>query len=163
MFNSNRVMSKLRFLAKLVPLIAIGLATGGCVGVFIPHTRTETFKQPNIAERPAAGAVSAATGKGGTYTAAWLHNHWGQPASINPGSSETRGELWTYKFGTQWHGIVPCVIVPVPLVLPFGRVTVTFLVEDGRVISADVVGTHVSGAAAGLLGPEGHSWSMAEW
>ena len=58
-------------------------------------------------------------------------------------------EIWTYKFGSIWEGVVPIVIVPIPLVLPVGREKVCFALRDGRVVSANVTEAHMVGGIAG--------------
>lgn len=159
----NHVMSKSPIAAKLIPVLAVCLLAQGCVGVVFPHTKTRTFKNPQVGDHPAIHAVYEGTGRTNNFAASWLQEHWGKPANIRLALTQAQGEVWTYKFGLAWYGVVPCVIVPVPLALPLGRQKVEFLMRDGRVVSADVIQLGFSGAAAGLLGPDGGSWSFSEW
>jgi hypothetical protein len=143
-------MCKSRIAAKLILILTASLLAQGCVGVFVGRTRTETFNTPHIGSGAATYAVSDASGSGDKRTKAWLQDNWGKPTNIRPVAPEIQGELWTYKFGPVWYGVVPCVIVPIPLVLPLARQKVVFLVREGEVVSADVDKGDFSGMGASL-------------
>ena len=135
------VMRKTELAVKLVPALAACLLGQGCVGAVVMRTRTLTFKPPSVGASAAVSAVSGAVQQGtDAPTAIWLEEHWGKPTSVRLASPESEGELWTYKFGRVWCGVVPWVVVPIPLVLPIGREQVVFLVQErDQVVSADVV------------------------
>ena len=156
-------MNKSRSGVKLIPILTACLLAQGCVGVLVGRRSTETFKQPSIAEKPATYAIGDATSWREAATSDWLRDHWGKPASIRPGPPETQGELWTYKFGPVWDGVVPCLIVPIPLVLPLGREKVVFLVREGEVVSADVLTFGFSGPRVSVFDKGSNPWVMARW
>jgi len=68
------------------------------------------------------------------YTPVWLQTHWGSPNHIYR-SSSGGDEIWTYHFGRIWEGVMPMLILSIPLELPVGRKTVSFTLHDGRVVS----------------------------
>jgi hypothetical protein len=99
-------------------------------------------------------------------TSEWLQWHWGSPSQIHhaAGGSE---EIWTYKFDTVWEGIMPIVIIPIPLMLPVAKEKVCFSLHDGRVISASVTKSIVVGGTYGVIpNPEGGgsfgAWNWAD-
>ena len=82
--------------------------------------------------------------------------------SVAPASPES--ELWSYEFGPVWYGVIPCVVIPIPLALPLGRERVVFHVRDGEVVSADVTKSDlVGGVCASLVGPDGRPWAGVGW
>src|SRR5690349_24217698 len=60
-------------------------------------------------------------------------------------------EVWTYRFRPIWVGVVPCVIVPIPLALPVGRQTICFKLRDGNVVSASTTTPWMAGGVAGFI------------
>jgi len=151
------VMAKWRSAAKVAPSALACLLAQGCVGVVFMGSTTRVIDQPRILTqgKPATWAVLDATVGATNSTAAWLRDHWGKPESIRSVIPETQDEQWTYKFGPMWYGVIPCAVVAVPLVVPLAREKVVFVVREGRVVSANVVTSHSSGAGASLFGPEG--------
>jgi hypothetical protein len=159
-------MNKLRAAAKLVPILVVCLFGQGCVGVCVAHIETETYKNPAIGYEPTVNlwewdCVRSKGSLEDPLTAAWLQEYWGKPASVRPATKETQGELWTYKFGLVGGGVIPLLIVPVPLVLPLAREKVVFLVRDGHVVSAEVKALHLSIMGFGF-GPDG-KWALCHW
>ena len=154
---------KARSAAKLLALLAGCLLAQGCVGFVVARTKTQTFAPPSIGDKPATSAVWARTGNTDNVTGAWLQGHWGKPASVMPASPESQGELWMYNLGTAWCGAIPCLVVPIPLVLPVAHQKVVFLMQEGQVVSADVTRFDFSGAYASMLGPDGGPIADAKW
>ncbi len=145
-------------------LIGGCLMSQGCVGLLVVHTQTHSFEAPIVGEKPTIGLASSPTNAITNPTAEWLRGHWGEPASVRVAATEPQAELWTYKFSHPWRGIIPCVIIPIPLVLPLESEKVTFVVRDGRVVRADISTLDFSGAGAGWLSsPEGLRFSAAAW
>jgi hypothetical protein len=52
----------------------------------------------------------------------------------------------------MWNGIVPFVIVPIPLLLPVGKEEVCFVMHNGNVVSARQTVKQRSGGIAGIFG-----------
>ena len=155
-------MNKLQATLRVVPLLAVCLLAQGCVGFVVARTKTETFKNPRIWRVPSLTAVSTNYSTN-VATAAWLRDHWGRPASVRPASTQSPAERWTYKFRIACYGVIPCVIVPVPLVVPATRQKVVFDVQEGRVVGADVVKSHFSGVFWQPLGPDAYPVGFAGW
>lgn len=84
------------------------------------------------------------------YTPLWLQTHWGSPARIchSPTSPD---EIWIYRFGPIWEGVMPILIVPIPLELPVGEKKVCFTLRDGHVVSVDFT----TPALGGWMWPSG--------
>ena len=89
-------------------------------------------------------------GTNAVYTSAWLQTHWGSPNHVRPARGGV-DEVWTYRFGPIWEGIMPCLIVPIPLELPVGRKKVCFTLHDGQVVSV----SSTRPALAGFFWPRG--------
>lgn len=145
---------------KLISILPVLLLLQGCVGVGVWSKERTTINNPSISEAARLDGVMRGR-EGLDYTAPWLQSHWGAPKSISPGSAASE-ELWTYQFKQCWCGVIPMVVIPIPLVLPAGHEKVVFMVRDGRVISAQRVESHRSGAGFGLIGPDG-SWAGASF
>lgn len=139
---------------KFISVLALSLLLQGCVGIIVGGRDTTTIKSPSI--NPIVALEGVGQGSHGTeHTSEWLKSNWGSPASVKtvPGSG---AERWTYDFtGHCWVGVMPVVIIPIPLMVPMGREKVVFQIEDGRVISAKCVKWYRAGVLAGqgLEGP----------
>lgn len=131
----------------------------GCVGGVVLKPHTEVILDPVIASiRNDADPVHKRTSSEATnapnYTSEWLRIHWDEPSRIHRSSGNS--ETWTYGFRPIWEGLVPCMIVPIPLVLPLAREQVSFTLRDGRVIDARWKKPWMVGPVAGfMLSPEG--------
>ena len=79
-------------------------------------------------------------------------DRYGEPDRVEKAADGT--EVWTYKSHVRWSGVVLCVVIPIPLVLPVGRESTSFTVRDGVVVSASqVVGTttlYIAGLVPGV-------------
>jgi hypothetical protein len=150
----DSTMRTLMLFALFCPLLQ------GCVGVVVLKSHTEVIRDPVIAfypndADPAHKRNSREETNAVVYTSEWLETHWDSPhrvVRVSGGSDE----VWTYRFRSIWEGIVPCVIVPIPLALPVGRQNVCFTLRDGRVVSASTTTPWMVGRVAGfMLSPEG--------
>lgn len=152
-----------RLVAKNFPLWMTCLLLQGCVGVMFSGAKTETLKQPTVGEKPSIDSVHG-THRAPETIAALLRERWGEPFSISTASPSSDGEYWTYRFGPVWYGVIPCVVFPIPLVLPLGREKCIFYVRDGNVVSVEIVKCDlVGGVCASLVGPDGGPWAGAGW
>ena len=149
-------------MTKLVPLLALCLLTQGCVvGGGLMKSHHEVLLDPVVPTAPCPYLHERSMSKttnSVTYTSEWLENHWGKPSSITHGGagSET---IWTYKFRPVWKGVVPVVLVPIPIAVPAGRERVQFVLRDGCVIRATQSRRQRVGGAAGFgFGPCGPSF-----
>jgi len=144
---------------KIVSYLAIGLLVQGCVGGGALTKHSQTLRDPIIPDRPSPVLFSRDSAKmtnAVVYTAAWLESHWGMPANITPSRANARDEIWTYKFGLIWKGVVPVVIIPIPLALPVAREQVQFTLRDGNIIDTIQTRRKTIGGAIGFgCGPCG--------
>ena len=67
------------------------------------------------------------------YLKADVLKAWGQPDS-----KKLKGEIeyWRYEHGLAWAGLIPVLIVPVPLVLPVGKNGATLAFSGDELVSA---------------------------
>jgi hypothetical protein len=130
----------------------------GCIGLFVSKQQTLVAKNPVISSHPNdhvpaySGDPNQAT-NWVVYTSAWLQTHWGRPYRVCPARSGA-DEVWIYRFGPIWKGIMPMLIVPIPLELPLGEKEVCFWLRDGRVVSVsftrrDLVGWGIGPKTSG--------------
>ena len=144
-------------LLKLTSVLAVCLLVQGCVGLALFGTKTSTLDPPAIKDNAKFDNVWEYGGSKNIpkLSAAMLRSNWGEPVSVEQSSTTNQVEIWTYKFDRIWCGITPCLVVPVPLVLPIGRQKVFFFVREGQVIKAEVVKSGSAGAVFFLLTAEG--------
>jgi hypothetical protein len=146
-------------MTRIIPCLALCLLVQGCVGAGILKKHTEIVPDPHIPEHACPALYPAArseTTNTVVYTSGWLEAHWGRPAAVARGGTENLDEIWTYKFGPIWEGILPVVVIPVPIALPVEREQVRFVLRDGRVISATQSMRQTVGGAFGfVVGPCG--------
>ncbi len=151
-----------RLRATTIPLLTACLLLQGCVGVVFPGTRTKTQDEPLVREKSVYGALDQRPLREPRTTAVSLRQRWGEPTSISQITAGSGGELWTYEFGRVWYGVIPSVVIPIPLALPLGREKVLFQVVNGEVVSAEsIIGGLAGGACASLVGPDGRPWADA--
>jgi hypothetical protein len=162
---------------RLMPILVVFLFGQGCVGVFTFGKHVQTINTPSVIDHaapPSAGSlyserkpvqeVTAVTYgadiiRSSNPTASWLREKWGDPKSIKHVATQPPQEIWTYTFGWTWGGVIPCLIVPIPLVVPTGKEKVVFVLQNGRVVSAEVTEAtdHYSGFFP--ISPEGPYWA----
>ena len=160
-------MKKAISLLKLTSVLAASLFIQGCVGIVTRGMETQTFEPAMGARMPATFAVGSRSEIGNeprieNPTSLWLKQHWGEPPHVKRVTTATQGELWTYSFDRKWCGAMPCIVVPIPLLLPIGRERVVFHVREGRVAKADVTTIGGYQAVAGW-GPEGPMAVSGRW
>ena len=149
---------------KTFPYLALCLLLQGCVGAGIVKKHAETFRDAHIPEVACPALYSGALYEPGHYrpvsrpkptntvvcTSEWLEAHWGKPLTVTRAGPDTLDEIWTYKFGAVWEGVVPVVVIPIPIALPLAREKVEFLLHDGRLVNATQTLQRTVGKAYGL-------------
>jgi hypothetical protein len=153
---NNTMKRQLTKMILILTLASLAAFSTGCVGVMVSHTQRQTYDCPSIGDKPAADAVFAPAGmSSGCIAADKLRNSWGEPQAIRPHPNDPQCEVWTYKFGRFWCGVIPCVVIPIPLVAPLAREQVQFVVSGGRVIRAEATKRDVSGTGYAFVSPDG--------
>jgi hypothetical protein len=140
-------------MTKIIPLVILCLFIQGCVGVGALETHTKTLQNPALSDAASAnglGSIHPGQTVTNAYTAAWLKDHWGEPKSIRHAGTTDLDEVWTYKFGPRWNGVVVVVLVPIPIALPVGRERVQLVLRDGCVTSGTQTRTQTVGEGFGL-------------
>jgi len=157
MSSTHLKVNKTILLFKCTPILAVALFTQGCVGIVTRGMNSKTFAPATVAEKPAPYSVAGSTRTFGPEnpTSLWLRQHWGEPSYIKQITRPTASEVWTYNFDHKWCGVIPIIVVPVPLLLPVGRERVIFQIQNGKVASAKVttLGGHQTWAGLSSEGP----------
>ncbi|MCJ8314228.1 MAG: hypothetical protein HRU38_18930 [Saccharospirillaceae bacterium] len=123
-----------------------------CVGIVALNPGTEKYENPVR-----------------SYTGNWLIAHngntpikkidvilrWGEPSSKEELSDGT--EKWVFKSGVRFLGLIPFVIIPIPLIVPVGKNSWTLILKDGVVIYAEHKNTSGKGFICGLSVKDGLS------
>jgi len=149
---------KASWLLFVLPLLS------GCLGmeVFFPE------KEP-VWTKPTTG-VSDGTRSGfppsygspafelGT-TCADVVSHRGKPDHESVKASES---TLVYRQGLVWVGIMPIVVIPIPLALPLFSDSVTYTCKDDRIISVYRRTTRMVGAVCGMLDEAGNWGCQAQ-
>ena len=80
-------------------------------------------------------------------TCAALEARWGPPNLRETQGTET---TLTYKSGFVWAGLMPMLLIPIPLVLPVWRKHTSMICKDGAVVKATGNTTGATGGYCGL-------------
>lgn len=96
---------------------------------------------------PEVGSVSG-YGEGAVTTKADVTRSWGGPDDMQ--RNQYGQEIWAYKNGLAWLGIVPILGVGIPLALPIGNDYTYITFAHGRVQSCRAEYTSWSSVACSL-------------
>lgn len=122
----------------LVLWITVALSLQGCVGLgaWTLGTRTESTDHPTLHPTRGSLDVHKAAPVTDIVSASELRRTWGEPDRIDKRQDGT--EEWAYKTpGFRWAGLVLyLVVVPLPVMVPVGSQTVSFVVHDDRIAQA---------------------------
>lgn len=140
----------------------------GCVGAVVLKTRTEVINDPAIPfdseiPQPTSRTNSAEAANAIVYTPDLLRKYWNSPDSVTHGAGSD--EVWTYKTRLVCKGVIPFVIVPIPLILPVAWEKVCLTLRDGHVVSASTTRSVTAGGTYGIYeSPEGSpGWGAMSW
>lgn len=110
---------------KLLLISFLCLLLHGCIGIGIAW----------VGDISRSSESSGFSNEGKDSSSTYLVSKLGQPhhrEQIDGGS-----EIWEYRGeNLRWHGVVPILLLPLPLVVPFGYENTTFVIQDGRIRSA---------------------------
>ena len=155
-------MKTVFLLLMLCPLLQ------GCVGAIVLKTRTEAISDPVIPfdseiPQPVSRQKSPEATNTVVYTSELLRKYWNSPDLVTKSAGSE--QIWTYKTRLVWKGVIPFVIVPIPLILPVAREKVCLTLHDGHVVSASTTRSHIAGGTYGMfLGPEDNlGWGAFSW
>ena len=124
---------------KTSPLLLLCLLLSGCIGGGIIKSKTNPYRWYNSHSKTNAEV----------YTSTWLKTNYGKPTNVITNGSE---EVWTYQSGRIWAGVMPVVIVPIPLAVPVGREAALFTLQDDPIVSATQIKQETIGGAVGFAG-----------
>jgi hypothetical protein len=129
-------LHKIISIARLVPVLLLCALTQGCIGITKYYTKTEIITDPQLTGAGKYRSVFTYNPRVSTnhvvLTPAVLVQKWGEPTSH--GRVPPDYEVWTYRMRTGWNGIIPILIIPIPLVLPTGEKKVEFYLQHGHVV-----------------------------
>lgn len=120
--------------------LIVALAQCGCVGAWVWHNDRAHFEAPQIyPEEPGKvlNPVKTSVPSRQEMSRSDLERHWGAADEVEV--IDARTARWRYvSDGLRWNGIMPIIgVVPIPLLVPMGRESVTFTIRDERVVAAD--------------------------
>jgi hypothetical protein len=132
-FSSVFKLSRLMFMLALCATMQ-----EGCVGLgaWTLGSRTESSETPHIYRMRGAVDVRGESREGDIKTGAEVRTSWGEPDQVLV--RDDGKEEWTYKTkGWRWNGVVLyAVVVPLPIMIPWGTQYVSVLVNNGQIESA---------------------------
>ena len=126
-----------RVMKKPVPFFLFCLLLQGCVGGGIIKSTTGQYSWYD-----AHSKIDPVV-----YTSNWLTERYGKPASV---STNGLKQVWTYQTGWIWAGVMPVIVVPIPLAVPVGKEKTIFVLRDDRIVSATQSAQQTVGGAVGF-------------
>lgn len=128
-------------------LLLSTLALSGCVGVITIHNPTTHYDAASIKLGGKGYCCSGVNDP--VSTKAEIIQSWGQP---DKQWTKGNSEMWQYfRDGLSWAGIMPVLVIPVPLLVPTGRHSTTFIFTDDKLTSVEVVDGKMFMALCGLF------------
>jgi hypothetical protein len=112
----------------------------GCVGIAFVHPKVDEHDRFYLAARPSVLPTSAPN-----TTKTEATEHWGTPDKIE--HVDAVRERWFYYNSLSWAGIIPMLILPIPMVIPTGHDYVELLFEGENAVKARTSQTGWSGFA----------------
>ena len=133
------------------------MLVSGCagVGVLYPGEWYDINK-------PAIGSTSGHYYKNQNnkeFTCEQVEKLWGQPDVVTVEGGKT---VLVYKNGLVFAGVMPFVVIPIPLALPVGQKNTTIECENGVVVRAYKTGTTISAAYCGMISEKPEFGCQAE-
>ncbi len=83
----------------------------------------------------------------GSLKCSELMAQWGPPNNLTVKGEE---KTLTYKHGLVFAGLVPFIVIPIPLVLPVGRKSAVITCHEEQILNALGTATKLSGAVCGI-------------
>ncbi|MBK8276542.1 MAG: hypothetical protein IPK92_12115 [Nitrospira sp.] len=118
---------------KLLSIAFLAIFLHGCIGIgFSWHGDRTTPTEP-VPNLPNKKRLVAYQGK--SLSAHYVLSQWGEPD--HRGKIDSSSETWEYRGNNlRWHGLYLLILLPLPLIIPFGHDYVTIVIQDGQVRSA---------------------------
>jgi hypothetical protein len=132
----------------------------GCVGLAVFYPTESTRVDPSTGYKKGANYQDM---EKAPTNCTELEGHLGEP---NLRSTNGNERTLVYRTGFVWAGVVPMVVLPIPLILPVGRKHSTFLCRDNVLIKASGTTTGLSGAYCGYTNAQfdfGCSWEDSKF
>lgn len=103
--------------------VVIGILLTGCAGIVTMHNSETDHEDLNFT-LGGKGYLSFYKKETKNHTKQAIREAWGEPDKI---SNNDKYEVWRYdQGGFAWAGIIPILIIPIPLIAPVGKNSVTF-------------------------------------
>jgi len=140
-------------LSLLLPLL------GNCVGAAVIFPKKEaTHVKPRIGKSVGTlivGNTHPLMEQGSGTTCTQVIAQWGEPDHQSADGSET---TLVYRDGLAWAGIMPIVLLPIPLILPVYPRSTRLICKDDVLVSAYRISTSMAAAGCGMLDEGGVRW-----
>lgn len=134
-------MKYIRFTVKLLPIAFLYLSLQGCIGIGILGIGDRSRPTGSVLNFYSKSIL--VHNQGQPLRADHVRSQWGEPdyrGQIDGGS-----ENWEYRGkNLRWHGFVPMILLPLPLVVPFGHDYVTFVIRNGQVQSTKTTDSSIT-------------------
>lgn len=132
--------------SHLLILVAFPFALGGCVGIGALYPQaSKAIENPKIGA--GVGEYYENT-KSTPLTCSEVRAQWGVPSQQSTAGTES---TMVYKRGLVWAGVMPIVVVPIPIALPVGRKTTTMTCKGNTLVRAIGTETGLSAAYCGMI------------
>lgn len=118
---------------RVIGIAVLMLLLSGCAGVMTVHNPDTEIKDLNF-KLASKGFLNTDATENSNYTKKSVLEIWGKPDSIKVNGAK---EQWKYnQTGLAWAGLIPVIIVPIPLLVPVGKNGVVLVFQDELLISA---------------------------
>jgi hypothetical protein len=122
--------SAFNLLAVISPIVFLY----GCIGIGVLGVGDRSISTGKVPTYPYRTKLVSYEGEAlSTY---YVLSQWGEPNHRK--QTDSNGEIWEYRGkNLRWHGVVPMLLLPLPLVIPFGHDYVTLVIKNDLVQSSE--------------------------
>jgi hypothetical protein len=130
-------------MSKFLTINALLLLLCGCgFGIAPWGDREQTFEDPHMRVLKRKGWIEGGHPSFKNTADIWsmeeIKRYWGEPDKRLHLDEKT--EQWKYRLnGWRWHGAIVHVLIPIPVLIPFGYDYSLLLIYEGRVVSGTKV------------------------
>jgi len=105
---------------KLLGVLFFLVTMSGCAGVIVSSPSTTNYKNPTLShylENTDSDHTRTVehSDEAVSYDMNQVKKYWGEPSNSKHNSEY---DIWLYKHPNEWCGVVPFLVIPIPLVLP---------------------------------------------
>ncbi|WP_144391514.1 hypothetical protein [Pleionea sediminis] len=128
----------------------------GCIGFGATYSGTEVIEKPQLSSRYSDKKILESTEESELLTKDDVLEAFGKPTEV---TTKDTLEVLYYEGEREWCGLIPVVIVPIPLFLPVCETYKRFTIENDVVIKAEIKSTDGWLAYCGPLVGMNKNWN----